>query len=96
VGALVITAGAGRVLSAADDGPYGNKLVIDHGGGVRTIYAQLSRFNVREGDCVEAGQVVAAVGNTGLSSGPHLHYETHVEGKVVDPMTVQLGNSVNR
>jgi murein DD-endopeptidase MepM/ murein hydrolase activator NlpD len=65
---------------------YGNKLVIDHGFGYKTLYAHLSDFNVRTGQNVKRGDVVAYVGSTGLSTASHLHYEVHVNGKKVNPI----------
>ena len=64
---------------------YGNKLVIDHGFGYETLYGHLNDFNVRKGQKVKRGDVVAFVGSTGLSTAPHLHYEVHVNGKKVNP-----------
>ncbi len=65
---------------------YGNKLVIDHGFGYETLYGHLSDFNVKVGQKVNRGDVVAFVGSTGLSTAPHLHYEVHVNNKKVNPM----------
>jgi murein DD-endopeptidase MepM/ murein hydrolase activator NlpD len=94
-GTPVITAAAGRVISTSTDGAYGNKVVIDHGGGWQTLYAQLLRFNIREGDCVEAREAIGAVGNTGLSTGSHLHYEVIRNGRPIDPMLAPLKKHVN-
>jgi len=65
---------------------YGNKLVIDHGFGYETLYAHLNDFNVRKGQKVNRGDVVAFVGSTGLSTAPHLHYEVRVNNKKVNPI----------
>ncbi len=73
---------------------YGLVLEIDHGNGIETKYAHLSRVVVREGQRVTRGQPIAAVGNSGLSTGPHLHYEVHVNGKVVDPLTYVLPGAI--
>ena len=73
---------------------YGLVLDIDHGNGIATKYAHLSRVVVREGQRVVRGQPIAAVGNSGLSTGPHLHYEVHVNGKVVDPLTYVLPGAI--
>ena len=89
-GTPVSAAGKGRVVSAGREGFYGNKVVIDHGGGWQTVYAQLDRFSVKAGDCVDAKAEIGAVGSTGLSSGPHLHFEILREGQAVDPMSVPL------
>lgn len=64
---------------------YGKKIIIDHGFGYKTLYAHLSDFNVKKGQQVKRGDVIAFVGNTGLSTAPHLHYEVHANGKRVDP-----------
>lgn len=69
-------------------------LDIDHGNGIATKYAHLSRVMVREGQRVVRGQPIAAVGNSGLATGPHLHYEVHVNGKVVDPLTYVLPGAI--
>lgn len=59
---------------------------IDHGGGMITRYAHLSRIAVKPGEWVARGQIVGRVGSTGRSTGPHLHYETHVDGQAVNPL----------
>ena len=64
----------------------GNVLILDHGGGVYTTYAHLSEWLVELGQEVEPGQPVARVGTTGLSTGPHLHWELWINGKSVDPV----------
>jgi len=65
---------------------YGNHIVLDHGFGYETIYAHLSDFNVREGQTVKRGDVIGFVGNTGFSSGPHLHYEVVKNGEKLNPI----------
>ncbi|MEE9463216.1 MAG: M23 family metallopeptidase [Bacteroidales bacterium] len=66
---------------------YGNKVVIDHGFGYKTIYAHLEGFNnLRKGQKVKRGDVIAYVGNTGLSTAPHLHYEVHLNAKKINPI----------
>ncbi|MGA1285849.1 MAG: M23 family metallopeptidase, partial [Prochlorothrix sp.] len=59
--------------------------ILDHGQGITTLYAHASALNVNEGDQVQAGQIVAWVGSTGLSTGPHLHFEVRENGEPVDP-----------
>ncbi len=65
---------------------FGKVITINHGYGIETLYAHLSSFNVREGQMIKRGCVIGHVGNTGLSSGQHLHYEVHLHGKEVDPV----------
>ncbi|HET7457593.1 MAG TPA: M23 family metallopeptidase, partial [Gemmatimonadaceae bacterium] len=94
MGAPVVAPAAGRVVFAGVEHGYGNVLQIDHGNGIVTKFAHLSRIGVRNGDRVTRGQTVAAVGNTGLSTGPHLHYEIHVNGRVVDPLTYVIPGAI--
>jgi murein DD-endopeptidase MepM/ murein hydrolase activator NlpD len=75
----------GTVVFAGIEAGYGNVLVIDHGYGVKTRYAHLSEIAVHLGDRVRRGEKVAAVGNTGRSTGPHLHYEVRVNGIPENP-----------
>jgi murein DD-endopeptidase MepM/ murein hydrolase activator NlpD len=79
-------AGAGIVVWAGPRGGYGNAVIIDHRNGLATLYAHQSRVNVTLGQKVTAGQVVGFVGQTGMSTGPHLHYEVRELGAPVDPM----------
>lgn len=88
-GTPVIAAGRGRVTFAAAKGEYGNAVVIEHGGGWQTLYGQLLRIDVREGECVGFGAPIGRVGSTGLSAGPHLHFEVLQDGRPLDPMTVR-------
>lgn len=88
-GTPVQAAKGGKVVFAGDGGGYGNLVVIDHGDGTFTKYAHLSKINVREGQTVEAGELVGAVGSTGNSTGPHLHFEVRrgsPDGEVLDPV----------
>ena len=81
-----IQAAAGGVVRSTDPHPqYGNLLEVDHGNGLMTRYAHTSRILVRTGDLVKRGQVVALVGSTGRSTGPHLHFEVLVDGVQQDP-----------
>ena len=86
MGAPIVAPASGIVKSVGREAGYGNTLEIDHGNGIVTRFAHCSRIVVREGARVTRGQIVATVGNTGLSTGPHLHYEVHVNGKPVDPL----------
>ncbi len=65
---------------------YGNMIIIDHGYGYETLYAHMSKFNVRQGQKVKRGDVIGYVGSTGLSMAPHLHYEVHKDGRPVNPI----------
>ena len=64
---------------------YGNTIILDHGFGYETLYAHLHKSLVRKGQKVRRSDIIALVGNTGKSTGPHLHYEVHLDGKPVDP-----------
>ncbi len=86
MGSPIEAPASGRVISAGWETGYGNTLMIDHGYGVVTRYAHTSRILVSVGQRVKRGQRVALVGNSGLATGPHLHYEVHVNGRPVDPL----------
>jgi len=75
----------GKVSSAGWAGGYGRMIEIDHGNGLATRYGHLSEIGVKVGDPIRIGQVIGAVGSTGRSTGPHLHYETRIDGEAVDP-----------
>jgi murein DD-endopeptidase MepM/ murein hydrolase activator NlpD len=75
----------GTVVETGWEAGYGNMVVIDHGFGIVTKFAHCSRILAHKGQKVTRGDRIALVGNTGLSTGPHLHYEVHVNGKAVDP-----------
>lgn len=85
-GAPVYAAGAGTVISAGSKGSYGSTVVIDHGNGTSTVYGHLSRISVSEGQSVSTGTRLGSIGSSGLSTGPHLHFEVRVNGRAVDPM----------
>ena len=85
-GSPILAAETGVVLFAGWYGGYGNAVILEHGDGLTTLYGHASRLNVREGQTVKKGDVIAAVGTTGLSTGPHLHFEVRRNGKPVDPM----------
>jgi murein DD-endopeptidase MepM/ murein hydrolase activator NlpD len=82
---LAYAAAAGTVADVRVDPAYGNLLTIAHGNGIRTRYAHLAAIQVEHGDHVTAGQVVGTIGSTGLSTGPHLHFEIQVNGRFQNP-----------
>jgi murein DD-endopeptidase MepM/ murein hydrolase activator NlpD len=86
-GTPIVAAEAGRVVSAGWRGGYGNAVIIDHGGGLATLYGHQSRLAVSAGTSVSRGQVIGYVGSTGMSTGPHLHFELRRNGAPVDPMS---------
>lgn len=85
-GANIIAAAGGTVKFAGWNGGYGNCAIIDHGGGVSTLYAHMSSLLVSAGQYVSAGSLVGRVGSTGNSTGPHLHFEVLINGTAVNPM----------
>ncbi len=85
VGESVHATAAGKITIAGWDGGYGNLVEIDHGNGLATRYGHLSQIDVRVGDDVRIGQVIGRIGSTGRSTGPHLHYETRIDGTPVNP-----------
>ena len=86
VGTPVYATGNGVVRKAGWEGLYGNCIQIDHGFGYVTRYAHLSKIDVRVGQKVVRGETIGKVGSTGKSTGPHLHYEVHVKGQIVNPV----------
>jgi len=84
-GTRVVAAEAGQVILADWFGAYGKAVVIDHGGGVTTTYAHLSVIGVDDGQKVTRGQAIGRVGSTGVSTGPHLHFEVRERGEHVNP-----------
>ncbi len=88
-GTPIFAAGDGVVLKAGwTNGGYGNKTEIDHGGGLVTKYGHQSKITVAPGEHVRAGQKIGEVGSTGMSTGNHLHFETWLNGKAVDPVKI--------
>ncbi|MDE6348111.1 MAG: M23 family metallopeptidase [Bacteroides sp.] len=85
-GTDVYATGDGTVIKAGWETGYGNTVIIDHGFGYQTWYAHLRDFRTKPGKKVVRGEVIGGVGSTGKSTGPHLHYEVHVKGKVVNPV----------
>ena len=90
IGTPVYATGDGKVIKAGWETGYGNLIQVDHGFGYVTWYAHLSKYKVRPGQKVVRGEVIGEVGNTGKSTGPHLHYEVHVKGKVQNPVNYYL------
>ncbi len=86
IGTDVYATGDGKVIKVGWQTGYGKTIVIDHGFGYQTVYAHLSDYHTKVGRKVVRGEVIGAVGNTGKSTGPHLHYEVHVKGRVVNPV----------
>ncbi len=84
-GAPIHAAESGRVDYAGWIGGYGNTIVIDHGGGMTTLYGHMDGFAVSAGQTVSIGQAIGTVGNTGFSQGPHLHFEVRIDGAPVNP-----------
>jgi murein DD-endopeptidase MepM/ murein hydrolase activator NlpD len=85
-GQSIVATAAGRVTCADWLGGYGMAVTIDHGSGLSTLYGHCSQLHVSTGQYVKKGQLIASVGSTGMSTGPHCHYEVHKDGTQVDPM----------
>ena len=85
-GSPVLASDSGVVIDSGWLGGYGNCIIVDHGGGYSTLYAHCSELYVSYGQSVSKGQQIAAVGSTGNSTGPHLHFEVRINGEPVDPL----------
>ena len=81
----IVAAASGKVIVAAYNSAYGNYIVVDHGGGVSTMFAHMSAFVSKVGDVVVAGDTIGKIGSTGMSTGPHLHFEVRINGKHTSP-----------
>jgi murein DD-endopeptidase MepM/ murein hydrolase activator NlpD len=92
-GAPIVAAADGQVVRAGWAGGYGRQVRIAHGGGLLTSYSHMSRIIVDAGGAVRAGQLIGYVGSSGLSTGPHLHYETIRNGVAVDPLGVRFASA---
>jgi len=89
-GTPIVAAADGRVISAGWSGGYGRAVVIAHAGGVETRYGHMSRIAASAGEIVHRGEVIGYVGSSGLSTGPHLHFEVTRNGRPVNPTTARL------
>ncbi len=87
-GEPILAAAAGTVSFVGTKGGYGNVVEVTHGNGMMTRYAHLSRFTARRGQQVAAGEEIGALGSTGRSTGPHLHFEVRVNGQAIDPRPI--------
>ncbi|MBQ9538524.1 MAG: peptidoglycan DD-metalloendopeptidase family protein [Treponema sp.] len=81
----VVATANGQIVSVGNDNTFGLSIIIKHKYGIYTRYAHLNTIRVRKGDDVTQGQVIGTIGNTGITTGPHLHYEVHIGSSVVDP-----------
>ncbi|NLY47036.1 MAG: peptidoglycan DD-metalloendopeptidase family protein [Tissierella sp.] len=86
-GGNIVAASDGTVIYSGSLGGYGNTIMLDHGGGIVTLYAHNSRLMVKEGTFVKRGDIVSKAGSTGMSTGPHLHFEVRKNGAYQDPLT---------
>lgn len=86
VGTNIVAAGAGKVIYSGWASGYGNTIIIEHRRGLRTLYAHNSRLLAHSGEWVERGEIIAKSGNTGRSTGPHLHFEIQINGRPVNPL----------
>jgi murein DD-endopeptidase MepM/ murein hydrolase activator NlpD len=89
-GSPIAAAADGRVVSAGWHGGYGRLVAVMHVGGIETLYGHMSRIAAQPGEMVRQGQVIGYVGSSGLSTGPHLHYEVLKNGRPVNPLSVKL------
>ena len=87
-GTPVMTVADGVVVESSYQGAYGNMVVVQHNARQSTVYAHLSRMQVKRGQTIKQGDIIGAVGTTGLSTGPHLHFEFRIGGRHVDPLTL--------
>ena len=85
IGTHIFATGNGQVVQAGWQQGYGNAVKINHGFGYETLYGHMNKIKVRSGQRVTRGDVIGEVGNTGKSTGPHLHYEVRYQGKPVNP-----------
>ena len=93
VGRRALAAADGQVVRAGWAGGYGRQVRIAHGGGVMTSYSHMSEIVAAPGSFVHAGQLIGYVGSSGLSTGPHLHYEVRRDGVAVNPLSVRFAST---
>ncbi len=93
-GTPIIAPAAGRVIKTGWENGYGLSIIIDHGYGVQTRYAHLARTAVAVGQVVRRGDRLGHIGSTGLSTGPHLHYEVLVNGRPQDPLRFVMPSAI--
>lgn len=91
-GTPIVAAQTGTVVYANWFGSYGKAIIVDHGGGITTLYAHNDAINVSVGSVVKKGDNIALLGSTGYSTGPHLHFEVRINGEYVEPLTYVKGN----
>lgn len=92
-GSPIYAASSGRVVFAGPHGGHGNYVRIDHGSGIGTGYGHMSRIAAYNGEMVKQGQVIGYVGSTGLSTGPHLHYEVYRSGAAINPLSIKFSQT---
>jgi murein DD-endopeptidase MepM/ murein hydrolase activator NlpD len=92
-GSPIVAAAAGQVATAGWAGGYGREVQIAHGGGITSLYGHMSEIVIQPGSFVHAGQVIGYVGSSGLSTGPHVHFEVRVGGRPVNPLSVRFSST---
>jgi murein DD-endopeptidase MepM/ murein hydrolase activator NlpD len=92
IGDPVAAAEGGTVAVADREGGYGNYVRIDHGNGLQTAYAHLASYNVKPGQCVSKDELIGSVGNSGVSTEPHLHFEVLQNSRFIDPISLLPGH----
>jgi murein DD-endopeptidase MepM/ murein hydrolase activator NlpD len=94
-GDAIIATADGKVIIAEYDVEYGNLIKIEHNHGFHTLYAHMEVLRIQVGQRVQQGEIIGNIGNTGISTGPHLHYEIHLFSEVVNPL-LYINNLTNR
>ena len=96
IGASFVASANGIVSKATYNSAYGNMVIIDHGGGVQTLYAHGSEILVQLGQVVSAGTEILKVGSTGYSTGPHAHFEIRIDGQTINPIDYLLKDNTEK